>query len=117
MKPKRRTSVRKLRLIASISSALVIPPFLFADAPATTQSSDTIGVLIHQLSADSWQQRQAAQDRLVMLGDEARERLVRASKDASDDETRSRAEAAIVQIDENHATGPSVINLHLKDVS
>src|SRR3954454_11097118 len=94
-------------LVGLIGSSLVVPHSSFTlAAPPTTEPSThpsiEIQALIRQLSADSWKQRQAAQDRLVVLGDEARDALARVAKESADDETRSRAEAAVVQIDENH---------------
>jgi hypothetical protein len=116
---RRSHSARNLAiLVVLISSSFNVQrsSFTVAQQPATTQSSDEIAALITQLSADNWKQREAAQERLVLLGEEARQRLVRAAQETNDDETRSRAEAAIVQIDQNAATGPSIITLHLRDV-
>jgi hypothetical protein len=89
----------------------------WADAPATQFSPEDIDRLIRQLSADDFRARQSAQDQLVNIGERARAGLQRAAKEASDEETRSRAESALVQIDENAIAGPSQITLHLKDVA
>jgi hypothetical protein len=96
------------------AAALAAP----ASGPSTKQSSGgEVETLIQQLSADNWRQRQAAQERLIVLGEEAREQLARAVREAADDETRSRAESALVQIEENQAIGPSIVTLHLKNVA
>src|SRR5690349_14721897 len=84
-------------------------------AEPATQGSPETEALIRQLSADDFHQRQAAQDQLVSMGDAARERLQRAAHEAADEETRTRAEAALAQIAENSTVGPSYITLHLKD--
>jgi hypothetical protein len=70
-----------------------------------------------QLGDDSWQLRQKAQDQLVRLGPDIRDRLAQALKQTTDEEVRTRIEAIIRQIDESRATGTSFITLHLKKAS
>src|SRR4051812_28033025 len=114
----KKLSAKRTALVVLISSSFIVHRSSFAlAAPATTQSTSEVDTLIHQLSSDNWRQRQAAQERLVVLGDEAREPLARAAKEGADDETRSRAESALAQIDENQAIGPSIITLHLKNIA
>src|SRR5262245_324565 len=78
----------------------------------TSQSSSEIETLIQHLSADDFRQREEAQAQLVQLGDSVRGRLERLVTESADQETRSRAEAALVQIDENASHGPSLITMH-----
>jgi hypothetical protein len=71
---------------------------------------------IAQLNSDSWKQRQSAADHLVALGEDAVPRLQQLVKATDDDETRTRAAAAIAQIDENRLTGASLVTLKLESV-
>lgn len=84
-------------------------------AQPTTKPS--IEALIAELASDSWQMRQAAQDKLVKLGMEALPRLRTLAKETPDEEVRTRAEAALRQIEQSQATGTSLITLHSKDAT
>src|SRR5262245_39758099 len=71
-------------------------------APALPPEQATaMEALFTNLSADSWQVRQQAQDALVQMGPDARPRLLLLAKQTRDEEVRTRAEAAIRQIEEN----------------
>lgn len=99
-----------------LSSVCIIA---IATAHALGQSfpaSATPAELIRNLSVDDWRQRQAAQDALVQLGDDAVPLLSATTQSSSDEETRSRATAALAKIAEDRLTGPSHITLHLHDV-
>lgn len=119
----KRVSYRVLAAIAGIGVGAVA---LAADSkpaassrPAATQpsaaSSAKVEAAIKALSSDSWKERQAAQDTLVTLGDEIVPRLRKLASQASDEEVRTRAGAALRQIEENNQLGPSSITLHVKD--
>src|SRR4051794_38621509 len=82
----------------------------------TTASSYSVDELISKLSADDWQVRQNAQDKLVLLGDKARPKLDQLLRESKDLEARARAEAAIGLIEENRLIGPSIITIHMHDV-
>jgi len=99
-------SLRKMLLCALCPLWLV---FLLAAAPPTTgPSSREIEALIGQLSSPDEKVRQAAQDKLISMGDEARtalEAYVRA---------RSAAEAALQKIDTNKVAGATLLSLDVK---
>ena len=83
--------------------------------PATQPIADPrIEQLVRQLAADDWQTRQKAQDALVQYGLDIRPRLNAALRETKDEEVRTRVEAALRQIEENRATGASLITLHMK---
>jgi hypothetical protein len=85
-------------------------------APATQPFTNNprIEQLIRELSADSWQTRQKAQDELVQYGLDIRPRLGIVLRETKDEEARTRIEAALRQIEENRTTGASLITLHMK---
>ena len=85
-----------------------------AEFPRDAASIDT---LIAQLADDDWQQRQTAQDRLVMIGEEARGQLERAVSESPDAEVRERAAAALATIAQNAETGPSIVTIKGDDLS
>src|SRR5437016_9805605 len=101
-----------LRLI--IVALLMVFPTVARAAPATTlstQASTEIESLINLLSADSYQTRQEAQEKLVRFGDDAVPRLQLLVRQAKDGETRTRAEAALAAIEENRTVGTSIVTL------
>jgi hypothetical protein len=89
---------------------------LSSDVAPTTAPSDEIDALIAQLGDDDWQRRQAAEDRLVIMGRRAEPQLERATAEADDPEVQMRAEAAILQIQENARIGPSIITIRGRDL-
>lgn len=85
-------------------------------APSTAPAKPDVEALIRQLSADEWRQRESAQEQLVLLGQDARQPLERLLGDpARDEETRSRAEAALAQIAENESIGASIVTLRVRN--
>jgi hypothetical protein len=90
-----------------------------AAPPATkpAPADPRIEAAIRQLSADAWRERQAAQDVLVGFGDDAVPRLREVEKAAEDDEVRTRAAAALAQIERNAQLGGSMVTLHVKEAS
>jgi hypothetical protein len=91
-----------------------------AAAPATgpaPPADPRIEAAIRQLSADAWRDRQAAQDTLVGFGEGVIPRLRELTAAADDDEVRTRAGAAIAQIENNARLGGSLVTIHLKDAS
>ena len=78
---------------------------------------DWVEKLISQLSSESWQDRQKAQDELVGMGLEVRERLKKLLRETTDEEVRTRAEAALRVLNEQASTGASIITLHMKNAS
>jgi hypothetical protein len=86
------------------------------DAHATSRPTG-VQALLEQLGADDWRVRQAAQDKLIEMGLDVVPDLRNLLRATSDDEVRTRAEAAIRQIDEAERNGPTRITLHVKDAS
>ena len=86
-----------------------------APAPAATTPPAEFSDAVKALSSDSWKERQAAQDRIVKMGEDIVPLLKPIAEKHADEEVRSRAEAAIRQIMENGQIGPSYITLKLKD--
>ena len=106
--PVQRGAVALLSLMA-VSAA---PP---ASRPVTSPSVDpAVASLVRQLRADADADRSAAQQGLVDLGTTAIDALRVASHDA-DPEVRTRAMAALAQIDERLTNGPTLISLHVAD--
>src|SRR6266542_6031267 len=69
---------------------------------------------IAQLSSDDWRVRQQAMERLVGMGEEALPRLNKLADTTDDGEVRTRASAAVAQIEENRITGASLITMKLE---
>jgi hypothetical protein len=113
----KRTSSRLFAAIAGLgigAIALAAETKLAVTQP-TSAPSAKIEAAIKALSSDSWKERQAAQDVLVTLGDEIVPRLRKLATQSGDEEVRTRAGAALRQIEENAHLGPSIVTLHLKD--
>jgi hypothetical protein len=97
-----------------VAVGLGIASFVRAgETPPTT----TTDVLIKQLSADTWKERQTAQEKLVGMGDDAVPVLKELVNKSEDEEIRTRAGAALRQIEENGRTGPSFVTIKVKDAS
>jgi hypothetical protein len=86
-----------------------------ATKPVADPTDPAFAAAIKALGADSWKERQAAQETLVRFGDEAVPRLTQLARNADDEEVRTRAGAALRQIEENALVGPSTLTLHFKD--
>ena len=87
-------------------------PALPAPPAPPAAPNEKIEAAIRQLSADTWKQRQAAQDTLVSFGDDAVPRL-RELDASNDEEVRTRAAAALAQIEQNAQFGGSVVTLKM----
>ena len=68
---------------------------------------------IAQLASDDWKARQQASDRLVALGEAALPRLIALADGTPDDEVRTRARAAIGQIEDDRLVGTTLVTLKL----
>ena len=106
-------SIALIALVAPLLSAQEQPP---ADNPSSTIAA-RVEQLIGQLSAESWQDRQRAQDALVQLGNDARPRLLQVLQQSQEEEVRTRVEAALRQIESQRATGTSYITMRLRDAT
>ncbi|MGE5611143.1 MAG: hypothetical protein ACM359_17970 [Bacillota bacterium] len=109
---------------AAVRGGPIEPPAtLPAEAPRQTSQAPVsdpaqkVESLIADLSSDSWQVRQKAQDALSQLGSQVRPRLTQLLQQTNDEEVRTRVEAILRQVDELRNTGVSLITLHLKQAS
>lgn len=104
--------------LGALAWAADVKPPASQPSPATKPSPATVAKIdaaIKALSSDSWKDRQAAQDVLVTFGEEIVPRLRHLTNTADDEEVRTRAGAALRQIEENAVLGPSSITIHVKD--
>lgn len=99
-----------------IRSTLLLTLMLCAGSRAADDTAAKIETQIAQLSSDDWKARQSAMEKLVALGDDALPRLNRLANSAGDSEVRTRAGAAINQIEENRLVGMTLVTLNLHDV-
>src|SRR5204862_7110702 len=83
--------------------------------PLPKASVEKIEAAIKALSSDAWKERQAAQDTLTSFGQDAVPRLTQLAAKSPDEEVRTRAAAALRQIEENDMVGGSIVTLKLKD--
>jgi len=89
-------------------------------APPATLPAETaarVRELVAKLAADDWQTRQEAQERLVRMGAVIRDELRAVLAQTADEESRTRIEAALRQIEDNRLTGTSMITLRLRGAS
>lgn len=71
--------------------------------------------LLRRLSDSDWHVRRKAQDQLVRGGEEAKPFIQKLIEQATDDEARKNAQAALTEIEQNRLTGPSYLTLHFKN--
>src|SRR5690349_18209906 len=107
------TDAMRSRPLQALGLFLVL---VASTAFAQPQHGEELERAVGQLSSDDWKTRQQATQSLVQLGDEAIGRLEHLAATAADDEVRTRAAAAVAQIEENRVTGTSLITLNLRDV-
>jgi hypothetical protein len=81
-------------------------------APVSAEVAARVETLLQQLGHENWLVRQTAQDELVLLGAEARPRIEALLRETSDEEIRTRLEAALQQMEENRVTGTTLVTLH-----
>jgi hypothetical protein len=108
---KRRGLAIRLLLLTLMVAA---PRPVWAASPATAPAE--LGMLLTQLADEQWQVRQAAQDRLVDLGDAAEPRLRELSAQTSDPEMRTTVDAILARIQAEKTTGTSLVTLHIEEV-
>jgi hypothetical protein len=100
---------------ATTTASAATKPALEPITPPSPADLAKIETAIKDLSADSWKQRQAAQDTLVTFGEAAIPSLRPLAAKSDDEEVRTRAGAALRQIEENAQVGGSVVTLKMKD--
>ena len=87
-------------------------------APAITPAQQAkIDAAVADLSADDWKKRQAAQDALARLGAPAIPTLKRLSAKGDDEEVRTRAAAALRQIEDGARVGGTRVTMSLKNAT
>ena len=96
---------------------LAILACAFALAGEAPDPSARIDQLIADLSADSWQARQRAQEALVQMGHSVRQRLERLVVETQDEEVRTRAEAVLRGLEDGRLSGPTLVTLRLKNAT
>src|SRR3954469_5997985 len=92
----------------SLAATLLISAAALGAEPSTSRHAADMEKWITQLTSDDWKERQQALERLVALGDDAVPRLNILADAADDGEVRTRAAAAIRQIEENRIAGTSL---------
>jgi len=109
------------RLLLTMAIAL-LSAVCYADEPSTKPTtapavSNELSVAMQQLADDEAAVRQAAQDRIVLMGKDAVPPLKALIESTSDVEQRTGAEAAVARIAELASTGPTLITMKMKNVS
>lgn len=107
--------MNRMIALAVMGMALAAGGRGLAQAPATQATAAAIESLAARLASDDWKVRQDAQDRLVEMGDAAIPLLRQLARDSQDEEVRTRAEAALRQIELDNKNAPTLITMHLKD--
>ncbi len=106
---------RRRHIFAALFGTLLAGGAAGAESPGNRHAAE-VEQLLPRLSSDDWRVRQQAFDRLVRLGGDALPRLEKVAATAADDEARTRAAAAVAQIQENRQTGASLVSVSLKGV-
>jgi hypothetical protein len=106
-------AIRVVLLALAVSPGWVVAQ---ATAPASDLPAE-VRILVKQLSDDSYRVRQEAEDRLVRFGQGAKPALRELLAATRDPEARTRAESALARIDEDRATGPSLVTVRAKEAS
>jgi hypothetical protein len=86
-----------------------------ATQPAATQPSVAVQAVVDELTNDSFDVRQAAQQKLVDMGPAIEPQLRALLGGDLSDEVRARINGAMRQIEENRILGPATITLHYQD--
>ncbi len=87
-------------------------PTTQASAEPTTKPTPEIIALVDKLSDESYPVREAAMKELAAMGEDAEPSLKILAQTDLPSEAKARVAAALVKIDENRQTGPSVITMH-----
>lgn len=109
--------------ISWAQSPATLPATRSATSPATQPatspalSPERAQEILSGLSDDNFRRREAAQQMLVDLGEDAAPVIVELLRTATDTEARSRLQSALEQIEENRITGASMITIHADHAS
>jgi hypothetical protein len=88
-----------------------------AERPAATQPAPPITQLIKQLGSDSTDERNAAQQQLITVGEPAISELQKAADESEDPEIRSRSASILQTLKDRKTSDPALITLHVKQMS
>lgn len=88
-----------------------------ATRPAAVVALGDPAQLLQQLADSDWHVRQHAQERLVKGGEDAKPFIQTLVDQATSDEARKNAQAALQEIDDNRRIGPSYLTLHFKNAA
>jgi hypothetical protein len=91
-------------------------PAYAAEPAPPAEGAARLEALATQLSDDDWKSREKAQQELARFGPTAVPRLRALLSTAKDPDLRARLEGILKQIEQNDATGPTFVTLHLKAV-
>ena len=105
-------------ILVAVSCCLCSNSSTFAADPPppaapTPQEKAQLDALVTRLSDDDWKAREKAQQDLTRFGPGAAPRLKEVLAGAKDPELRTRVEAILKLIEQNDATGPTFVTLHL----
>ena len=92
-----------------------LPATAPATQPAATQPASAVQAAVDDLTNDDFDIRQAAQQKLVEMGQAIEPQLRQLLTRDLSDEVRARVNGALRQIEENRLLGPAVITLHYQD--
>ena len=108
-----------LLTLAATVGAQSTRPTSATTAPSTNPSLalPDVDEILKQLSSSDWHERRSARETLVRLGEEGKPFIRKLIELAPNEEAKSTASAALVQIDSNRTLGPSYITLHVKKAS
>jgi hypothetical protein len=102
---------------AQLPGAATRPATTRAAGPAATRPAiGELKGLLAQLDADEWAARDAAAERIALLGEVARNDLERQLKATPDGEGGRRIGALLAKLDDARLYGPTLVTLHLRDV-
>jgi len=106
-----------MSVVLTISRIFTVMLFVVATMPPrSARAGDNVDQWIADLTSDEWRVRQRALEKLVGQGEDAIPRLAKLVESSNDGEVRTRASAAISQIEENRKVGASLITMKLDNV-
>lgn len=99
---------------APVAEATEAPASELAPVPSPEVIA-RIEALVRELGDENWIRRQRAMDELIAIGEDARPRLAALLRETTDEEIRTRVEAALQQMNEARLMGTSLVTLHAED--
>jgi hypothetical protein len=108
------TQFRRAVLTVTFTLAAALSGPAQTTKPSTTRPAE-LDALIGQLGSGEWKERDAAQKRIVDLGQPAVASIDELAKNATDPEVRQRARDILRQIQGGDFSKPSLVTLHFKN--